>query len=456
MTSSIDDTTTLDSTDSSESDDTFSDQAHLRASFAFLPPHEHTAQKEEQDALHDAAATIQKVTDSIITGRDERQAAKETGGTTKPATRRRSSLLKASMIQTFSAQEEGTVLKVLKEISKVETKHRKEGFKEVNFTAGVMNCFLVAYLFGAYPQHFWLLYLVESLYHIPSKYLNMIRARPLNQALYYFDFCWMMNFNAIFALLLLVAPLPLSASMRRFLYQAGFGICCGPLLGACAILPFVGFVFHDLNTMANVVIHSMPCMMFYTIRWHAEEIREAWPNVFSFQEIQDPNFFPKGIVFLPGQGLGSIAGNVVLIYMLWWIPYVSWMLLMGMDLPRKNMPNGKPPVYDTVFHSFWRVGACQSFGTMLWKRPIELSQTQMETDDYEKRDFMFYIGAHAIAALASIPTLAFCCNYSKQLHGFLLFVVLLICVHRGAQRYTYYSTKMYSRLIQKEFLPSKK
>jgi hypothetical protein len=483
-TMSEDDDNSINTTSSSDDDETLSDQAHLHASFVSLDPsvlqrlqdelsgpktvkeeetkeevEKHEGQKEEEQMIQEAAATMQKVADILVDDGTPAEEEEKVPSASKPARqqqRRRTSLLKQSMIQTFSAQEERTVLKVLNQIGAMESKYQKEGFKELNFTAGVMNCFLVAYLFGAHPEHFWMIYLVESLYFIPLKYRNMIRAKPLNQALYYFDFCWMMNFNAIFSLLLLVAPLPLSASARRFLYRGGFGIACGPLLGATAILPFVGFVFHDLNTMTNVVIHAMPPMMFYTIRWHADEIRDAWPNVFQLQALHDPHFFPpdQGPFFLPGQGLGSIAGNAVLIYILWFIPYVSWMLLMGMDLPRKNLP--QPPVYDTVFHSFWRVGACQTFGKIFWKRPENISKQQMETDHYEARDFLLYIGFHAVAALVSIPTLAFACNSSKQLHIFLLVLVLLICVHRGSQRYTYYTTKSYSRRIRKEFLPSKK
>ena len=336
------------------------------------------------------------------------------------------------------------MLKVLAKIDSIEAKYYQQGFKEINFTTGVANCFFVAYAFGRYPEHFWLIYLVQSLYFIPSKYINMIRARPLNQALYYLDFCWMMNFNAILTLLLLVSPFPVPEAARSFIIRGAFGICCGPLLGATGLLPFVAFVFHDLNTMANVVIHALPPMMFYTIRWHADEIRQAWPNIFHLEHLDNPDFFPpdKGIFFLPGTGVGSIAGNTVLIYILWFIPYVSWMLLQGMDLPRKNNPDGKPPVYDTVFHSFWRVGACQTAGRMLWKRPIAVSQKQMEVDDYEVRDFLVYIGIHAVLVLLSIPTLAFACNYNKNVHVGLLLAVLLIGSQRGSQRYNYYATKM--------------
>lgn len=452
----------------SSDEDAFSDGAHMRASLRSFDPSlishvqpferelshailkeeenegEESPHQEENALLAKAVAQVQSVT-----GGQQQQPRKS---------QRRTSRLKQSLAETYSETEEKTVLKMLTTIDSIQEKHYQHGFKEINFTAGVANCFFVAYAFGRYPEHFWLIYLIQSLYFIPSKYINMIRAKPLNEAFYYFDFCWMMNFNAVLALFLVISPVPVSEEVRSFVIRGAFGISCGPLLGATGILPFVAFIFHDLNTMTNVVIHALPPMMFYTFRWHAEEIREAWPNYFHLKHLEHPDFFPpgQGLFFLPGTGIGSIAGNSVLIYLLWFIPYTSWMLLVGMGLPRKNRTDGKKPVYDTVFHSFWRVGACQTAGRLLWKRPVRKSQQQMEVDDYEARDFLAYIGIHAFLVLISIPTLAFACNYNKHLHVGLILGVLLICIHRGSQRYTYYTTKMYSRVIRKEFLDKPK
>lgn len=44
-------------------------------------------------------------------------------------------------------------------------------------------------MFGAHPEHIWLIYLVEGYYMIPRKFYNMWNAKPMNQALYYLDFC---------------------------------------------------------------------------------------------------------------------------------------------------------------------------------------------------------------------------------------------------------------------------
>ena len=85
----------------------------------------------------------------------------------------------------FKRGEKETISKVLQETEIIALKRTSEGFNEVNFTLGVLNCFLISYMVGACPQHLWLLYVIQSFYMIPRKFYNMWRAKPLNEALYY-------------------------------------------------------------------------------------------------------------------------------------------------------------------------------------------------------------------------------------------------------------------------------
>lgn len=57
---------------------------------------------------------------------------------------------------------------VLKETEVIALKRSNEGFNEINFTTGVLNCFLIVYIVGAYPQHLWLLYFIESFYMVST------------------------------------------------------------------------------------------------------------------------------------------------------------------------------------------------------------------------------------------------------------------------------------------------
>lgn len=163
-------------------------------------------------------------------------------------------------------------------------------------------------MFGAHPEHLWLIYLVEGLYMLPRKFWNMWHARPLNQALYYLDFCWMMNFTAIFVIGLLVFvgqvandEEKVSNVAREAFFNALMGVASGTLMGANIVLPFVACLFHDVNTMTGLFIHLMPPMVMYTFMWHSNEIRSAWPSIFHLTYMEKVHYFPEsGPFFVPG------------------------------------------------------------------------------------------------------------------------------------------------------------
>jgi hypothetical protein len=362
--------------------------------------------------------------------------------------------------------------KVLATIDSIETAQKSKGFRQSYFTLGLVNCLLVAYAFGAAPQHFWIIYIAECVYFIPCKFRNMWRAKPLCEALYYLDFCWTMNFlGVISVILVLVASMvdggfDLTQAFRKNLYMATFGIACGPLLGATALLPFVAFLFHDVNTMTNLIIHMMPPMLMFTLFWHADAVQEVYGEIFDLSYINNITYFPVSVnddgsitsqwwaMFWPPRGAGSIAGNSFLVYLIWFVPYVMWMLVIGLNLPNKN--KRAAPKYDTVFHSLWRAGPCEAFGTALWKRPVEFSRQQMKADDYEVRDFLAYMCFHAVMITGSIVVLGLLCFVSIWTHRIMILGVVAVCAHRGSVRYTYYVTEMYGRNVRKQLMALQK
>lgn len=92
---------------------------------------------------------------------------------------------------------------------------------------------------------------------LPKKFYNMWHAKPLNEALYYLDFCWIMNFTGLGIAALLVV-LTINDLARETFFNALLGVSCGVLMGANIILPFVACLFHDVNTMTGLFIHLMP------------------------------------------------------------------------------------------------------------------------------------------------------------------------------------------------------
>jgi len=311
----------------------------------------------------------------------------------------------------------------------------------------VLNCLLVAYLVGAYPQHVWLLYFVQSLYMIPRKFYNMWHAKPLNEALYYLDFCWCMNFLAIFTLALLLAAegvgIEVTEHVRALLFSASVGISA-VLLGANIILPFVACVFHDVNTMTSLFIHFMSPLVMYTFMWHADEIIDAWPNVFQLSYIDNIRYYG---------GIESVVGCSTTLYFVWWACYVLFMLAGGISLPKKYTANGQEanPKWDTVFHYTMRGGACMAIGKFCRGRSREESLRMMEDSDFDRADFFLYMAGHALASLAAIFTLGYGLFADRRVHKAALAFALTLAVVRGARRYTYYSTQMYSRYLRRQF-----
>jgi len=378
------------------------------------------------------------------------------------------------------------ISKVLEQVDLTATRRMREGFNERNFSLGVLNTLLVCFVFAKYPQHFWLLYFVETLALVPTKFYYMYKAKPLNEALYYLDYCWFLNFCGVFLLGAFLAvqflqprrewlidvfgfdetwtQFDIPIEYRRNAYLAAMGAACGPLLGATVVLPFVALLFHDVRTMTNLFIHILPPMVAYTFLWHTDDIKLSWPDVFRLVYRDDIQFFSDrsqgGILqwIFPGTALETVAGNTLALYFCWFVPYCIWMVTIGMDLPRTDRHSvdkktGLPlkPKYDTVFHSTVRGGLCILIGKIFWGRPKSDSIRQMEKNDYELRDLCVYMLGHAVMFILSIYALAYPCFTWKQAHAAMLLALLVVCVYRGSKRYTYYSTAMYGRQIRKNF-----
>jgi hypothetical protein len=369
---------------------------------------------------------------------------------------RLSSLMEEKLARSAEAK---TIRKVLLAVQRHERERIQEGLSELNFAAGVLNSMLVAYVFGHYPEHFWILWIIEAVALIPRKIWQDWHAKPLRQILYYLDYCWVMNFLMITALYCLTMDWSIPYKIRKNMYLAVLGVGCGPLLGATGAMPFVAMVFHDNRLMTSLFIHLTPPMLVYTFHWHADEIVEAWPSFFKLDVIDRVSFFPEqGPFFWPGQGLNTVAGNAMALYFLWFIPYVSWMVLMGLDLTRaqrrKRDPQGNPlprSKYDTAFHSILRDGMNETIGQVCWGRSVEESRRQAVEGDYEVRDFLVIMVAHAMCCWMATTVVAYACLLDKRIHALFLWLIIVITVVRGAQRYVFWVTSMSSRAVLDEF-----
>ena len=138
----------------------------------------------------------------------------------------------------LSNNEVETIRKVVRDVDDMVQTLMGERFNESIFTCGVLNCFLIAFVFFVCPESFWVLYLIEMMFLVPLNQYHRCKAKPLNKSLYYLDFCWVANLIAIASLLTIVVHsiitnavgenfevLPDSA--RKQLFMAVLGTSCG-------------------------------------------------------------------------------------------------------------------------------------------------------------------------------------------------------------------------------------
>jgi hypothetical protein len=356
----------------------------------------------------------------------------------------------------FRTEELETVDRVLGEVDTIVTSLMGGFFKEFNFACGVLNSLLVTYVFAAYPQHFWLLYMIEGLYLLPRNLIERIRAKPLNRVFSYLDYCWMMNIVALLSLICLVfhtvIHLPISDAVRKQLFVFTIGTACGPLMGAAIVLPFVALLFHNIDTMTGLFIHIFPPMVAFTLRWYPEQVHEAWPNVFKLDYLSDVHYFLNSSRLMT---FDTVSASAIAGYFAWLIPYTIWMILFGLKLPRKDRidrdGNVVVPKYDTCFNITMRGGGCLAIGKTFWGRSKAESLRQMETNHFEAKDLLVYMAIHAAMSVFAILFLGYMCYSSQAIHGSFLVLLAVLCAFRGAKRYTYYTTSMYSRMLRKHF-----
>ena len=355
----------------------------------------------------------------------------------------------------YREAERDVMRRTLEEIDKVANKRIRDGFSEINFTIGVLNVILVAFTFALYPQNFWLLFLIEGILFVGAKARSFWRSKPLNNILYLLDYCWVMNILALFVLVFFLLDglllNPSGEALHRQVFMSSLGTACGPLLGACFILPFVCCLFHDINTLSDLFIHIFPPMVAYTLKWESAAIQDAWPNIFLLDYTEEVSFFPNE----SSTFFSCVVGSTITLYLVWFVLFTAWMLMIGIDLPRSDRfsPDGRPrvPSYDTVFHSLMRGGLYIITGSTFFGRSKAISVDHMNANSFYLGDLFVYLGAHAFLSILSTILLGYLCFHSKAIHGFLLMAVTAVVVYRGALRYTYYATEMYGKTLRKQF-----
>jgi hypothetical protein len=341
-------------------------------------------------------------------------------------------------ISPISADDKKTVLHCIKIIEARSSDLKAKGLSSWRFFFGVTNTLLVVWCFGAYPQHFWAVYMLETLILFPLRYSHTIAAKPLNEVPFFLDFCWIANVscNMLFILIFIDSKFDggiidyldvLDRSLiRKVLFCTWWGIATGPLLCAVGALGNA-LVFHDSDNTVSVFIHLFPSLVVYTFRWNVHAVLKAWPGLWHLDYFDDVD--PWRDVYV----------NAILAYFVWWVVYSLWMVTCGFSLPSKG--------YDTIYHCLMR--GSNPVGPLLGWTPEE-SKRRAKENDFTYASFFLYMVIHALCCCSSI-IVAVACWYSQYFHGFTCLAMTLATVYRGSARYSYYMLQNYTAILKKEF-----
>lgn len=331
-----------------------------------------------------------------------------------------------------------TILRCIDAVGARAEQLKHKGLSSKSFFFGVTNLLIVTWFFGVYPQHFWIVYVLETLILFPIRWKHMASARPLSEVLYWLDFCWIANFTCnlflVFYLIDDYFDLGWLSTMstdyvREKLFCAFFAVGNGPLLMAVGALGNA-LIFHDPNNTVSVFIHLCPSLLTFTMRWQSELIREAWPGVFKLDYFDsvDP------VLDLYVWGVAS--------YVIWFVMYCLWLFTCGWSKPGKG--------YDTIFH--FQMRSSNPVSKLLGWTEAEVKRRALN-NDFTVCSGVLYMCFHALAVCLAM-LVAVLCWVSRYVHGGLCILFGLTAIYRGSARYSFYMTDSYTSLLRKEFGPS--
>ena len=203
-----------------------------------------------------------------------------------------------------------------------------QGLSTFAFFTGVTNVVVSAYLFGAFPESFWVVYAAQGVVVMGYR-IYMTQVRPGAQTVWYFlDLCWICNFLfAICGVIILIEvaadqfpdlPFPeLSFATQHPHFGTLACLLANGPLGWSVIVLNCSLLFHDIANISSTFIHLWPAWTTLSLRMYANEVSAAYPGHFSA-------FYPES----PAAMVDLILLGVTF-YACWWVPFTIWMVAWG-------------------------------------------------------------------------------------------------------------------------------
>ena len=218
-----------------------------------------------------------------------------------------------------------------------ERSYGDRGLSPVSFFIGLLNIALTGFILGRFPQHYWLFQFIKSLFLMSANAFIKWKKKTI---LYMLDLCWMVSiFYIIFSLISVLGTFgthTLAITGSRFMWHMIFATANGPTAWSVIVLRNA-MVFHNIEKWSSLYIHLSPALVTWAMRWHADSVHKAWPEVFGSPLDDEATF-------------GNIFGAGVAFYLIHASMYVPWLLCYG----RFHGFNLKKDDYDTVYQSLMK------------------------------------------------------------------------------------------------------
>jgi hypothetical protein len=205
----------------------------------------------------------------------------------------------------------------------------REGFSKYTFFLGIINTVATSTLLFAKPAYFWIWYGLKCWILVPAWMVQVHKV--YNGIRFVFDFCWVMAITFGFYMFLTgFGWLPVAYQRNMFLIF--FSCATGPLGWACILLSN-GIVFHSVEKSSSLFIHMTPLLTCWTIVVNNDEVMQRWPGRFpSMAELDDVSIL-------------EVIMHGWLVYMAWLVIHGCWLLIWGVDSPKK----GQETVFNGVY-----------------------------------------------------------------------------------------------------------
>jgi hypothetical protein len=162
--------------------------------------------------------------------------------------------------------------------------YRAKGLSTYSFFFGVINVFVIGFVLGKWPEHYWVFNLLKCFFYLGFIWYQ--RLRKPRDLLSMIEICWIVchSYMIFTAINLLdhhgyIKKPKLMEDYCEESFKIYWGFANG-MLGGALIMLGNAMIFHDLPNLASCFIHLTPCSVTWTMRWFGPEINKAYPGVF--------------------------------------------------------------------------------------------------------------------------------------------------------------------------------